>query len=123
MVVLHVKKGNESQFLYETTTKVPIGELVSKLVSLYNGRLKISRICSGNATCMQIVNGVGGTLTDLFRTAIMTIVCPIRITSTACTKSPFLLKHLARVFRLTISRKIFSRPVSKPNYAIDFLTL
>ncbi|XP_065838114.1 cilia- and flagella-associated protein 298-like [Oscarella lobularis] len=46
MVVLHVKKGNESQFLYETTTKVPIGELVSKLVSLYNGRLKISRICS-----------------------------------------------------------------------------
>ena len=47
MVVLHVKKGDESQFLFETTVKTPVGEIISRLVKIYNGRLKIQRICSG----------------------------------------------------------------------------
>jgi len=45
MVKLHVKKRDESQFLYETTTVTSIRKLVRVLVSIYNGRLKIQRLC------------------------------------------------------------------------------
>uniref|UniRef100_H2YPT0 Cilia- and flagella-associated protein 298 n=1 Tax=Ciona savignyi TaxID=51511 RepID=H2YPT0_CIOSA len=46
MVRLHVKHGEESQFLYETTVTVELDVLVMELQHLYNGRLKIERICS-----------------------------------------------------------------------------
>lgn len=46
MVLLHIKRGNESQFLYETSVKTPISMLNKEIVSIYNGRLKIGRICS-----------------------------------------------------------------------------
>lgn len=46
MVLLHIKRGNESQFLYETSVKTPISVLNKEIVSMYNGRLKIGRICS-----------------------------------------------------------------------------
>lgn len=46
MVLLHIKRGNESQFLYETSVKIPISMLNKEIVSIYNGRLKIGRICS-----------------------------------------------------------------------------
>lgn len=45
MVLLHVKKADESQFLYETTVKVSTDELLDDLLEIYNGRLKISRVC------------------------------------------------------------------------------
>jgi len=44
MVILHVKSGDQSQFLFETTVKKPIGELVKELVKIFNGRLKIDRL-------------------------------------------------------------------------------
>jgi len=44
MVKLHVKKGDQSQFLYETTVEENIGELINKLVEIFNGRLKIDRL-------------------------------------------------------------------------------
>lgn len=47
MVKLHIKKGEESQFLYETTVDISVDELVIKLVRLYNGRLKVDRLCQG----------------------------------------------------------------------------
>ena len=47
MVKLHVKNGDESQFLYETTTAINNGQLTSELVDIYNGRLKVERVCSG----------------------------------------------------------------------------
>lgn len=47
MVRLHVKHGEESQFLFDTTTTIEIQELTSQLLHLYNGRLKIERICLG----------------------------------------------------------------------------
>ncbi|XP_058454390.1 cilia- and flagella-associated protein 298-like isoform X2 [Malaya genurostris] len=46
MVLLHVKRADESQFLYETKTTVTIEELTLELVTIYNGRLKVSRVCS-----------------------------------------------------------------------------
>lgn len=46
MVLLHIKRGMESQFLYETTTSLRIAELVSEVVRIYNGRLKINRVAS-----------------------------------------------------------------------------
>ncbi|KFB43540.1 AGAP002817-PA-like protein [Anopheles sinensis] len=46
MVLLHVKRGEESQFLYETTTAVRVEQLAYELVTIYNGRLKVSRVCS-----------------------------------------------------------------------------
>ncbi|XP_075710650.1 cilia- and flagella-associated protein 298 [Rhinoderma darwinii] len=45
MVRLHVKHGDESQFLFDTSVNVPVEELTKQIVSIYNGRLKISRIC------------------------------------------------------------------------------
>ena len=47
MVKLHIKKGDESQFLCDTTTDVSIDDLIADLVTVYNGRLKVHRICAG----------------------------------------------------------------------------
>lgn len=45
MVRLHVKKGDESQFLYDTSVTVSTDDLLLDLLEIYNGRLKISRLC------------------------------------------------------------------------------
>ena len=47
MVKLHIKHGEESQFLYETTTSIDIKQLTDQLTEIYNGRLKVQRLCSG----------------------------------------------------------------------------
>ena len=47
MVKLHIKKGDESQFMYETTVEMPVADLLKDVSAIYNGRLKIQRICSG----------------------------------------------------------------------------
>jgi hypothetical protein len=44
-VKLHIKRGDESQFLYETKTDIPLSQLVPHLVRLFNGRLKVDRLC------------------------------------------------------------------------------
>lgn len=41
---LHIKNGNESQFLYETSTDAETSMILSDIVAIYNGRLKIGRI-------------------------------------------------------------------------------
>ena len=48
MVKLHVKKGDESQFLYETTVEISVNQLLEELIPIFNGRLKVQRICGGN---------------------------------------------------------------------------
>ena len=47
MVKIHIKKGDESQFLYETTVEQPIDDLLKDVSIIYNGRLKVQRICAG----------------------------------------------------------------------------
>ena len=47
MVKLHIKKGDESQFLYETTVQISIDDLIADVVPIYNGRLKVNRLCAG----------------------------------------------------------------------------
>jgi hypothetical protein len=47
MVKLHVKRGNDSQFLYETALDKTVDEVVEDVTCIYNGRLKIDRICNG----------------------------------------------------------------------------
>jgi hypothetical protein len=47
MVLLHIKRGETSQFLFETTVNVEVGKMVQEIVAIYNGRLKIRRICAG----------------------------------------------------------------------------
>lgn len=47
MVQLHVKRGDESQFLFNTTTDAPLESLIQQVTAIYNGRLKVDRICSG----------------------------------------------------------------------------
>lgn len=44
MVILHVKKGDRSLFLYETTVKESVGTLVKRIVEIHNGQLKIDRL-------------------------------------------------------------------------------
>ncbi|XP_036451781.1 cilia- and flagella-associated protein 298 [Colossoma macropomum] len=46
MVQIHVKRGEESQFLLSTTVDESVGTLVRRVTEIYNGRLKVDRICS-----------------------------------------------------------------------------
>lgn len=45
MVIFHVKRGDESQFLYETDVQKPVEDVVKDIVAIFNGRLKVQRIC------------------------------------------------------------------------------
>ncbi|XP_030561130.1 cilia- and flagella-associated protein 298 [Drosophila novamexicana] len=45
MVMLHVKRGDENLFLYETSVTAATDAVIRELVSVFNGRLKIQRIC------------------------------------------------------------------------------
>ena len=47
MVKLHIKRGDDSVFLCETTVDTPIQDLVIQLVKVYNGILKVQRLCQG----------------------------------------------------------------------------
>lgn len=47
MVLLRVKRGDENQFLYETSVETPVDKALAEIVTIFNGRLKVSRICSG----------------------------------------------------------------------------
>ncbi|KAG8185650.1 hypothetical protein JTE90_008922 [Oedothorax gibbosus] len=44
MVKLHVKKGDQSLFLYETQTPANIEDVTNVLVKIHNGKLKIERL-------------------------------------------------------------------------------
>ncbi|KAL7642626.1 UNVERIFIED_CONTAM: hypothetical protein RMT77_007190 [Armadillidium vulgare] len=47
MVILHVKRESESSFLYETNLDTLVEDTIKSLVEVYNGRLKVERICLG----------------------------------------------------------------------------
>lgn len=47
MVKLHIKRGDDSVFLFETTVEVLVQNLIVQLVKLYNGILKVQRLCQG----------------------------------------------------------------------------
>ena len=47
MVKLHLKQGDESLFLYETTCQAELSELIPQIVKIQNGRLKIERLSYG----------------------------------------------------------------------------
>lgn len=46
MVQLHVKQGDESQFLFNTTVDAPLESVIQQITAIYNGRLKVERICA-----------------------------------------------------------------------------
>ncbi|KAM6907465.1 cilia- and flagella-associated protein 298 [Xenentodon cancila] len=45
MVQLHVKRGDESQFLFNATVDEPVDTVIQQMTAIYNGRLKVERIC------------------------------------------------------------------------------
>lgn len=45
MVLIHVKHNDQSQFLYEAPLKTKVDDLAQNLTAIYNGRLKVDRIC------------------------------------------------------------------------------
>lgn len=47
MVKLHLKQGDESLFLFETTCQAELSALIPQLVRIQNGRLKIERLFYG----------------------------------------------------------------------------
>lgn len=49
MVLLHIKRGDASQFLYETTVSINVGKLSQEIAAIYNGRSKIRRVCAGKS--------------------------------------------------------------------------
>uniref|UniRef100_A0A8C3GEK5 CF298 protein n=1 Tax=Cairina moschata TaxID=8855 RepID=A0A8C3GEK5_CAIMO len=46
MVRLHVKRGDESQFLLEAACGARLAELAPLVARIYNGRLKVQRLCA-----------------------------------------------------------------------------
>ena len=66
MVKLHIKRGAESQFLYETTTEIPLSQLVPHLVRLFNGRLKVDRLCQGWLRVEPLVGGWGALIRNFY---------------------------------------------------------
>ncbi|XP_061658382.1 cilia- and flagella-associated protein 298 [Syngnathoides biaculeatus] len=46
MVILHVKRGDESHFLFSTGVHEPVDVLVRDITNIYNGRLKVDRLCA-----------------------------------------------------------------------------
>ncbi|XP_068600270.1 cilia- and flagella-associated protein 298 [Brachionichthys hirsutus] len=46
MVQLHVKRGDESQFLFNAAVDEPLETVIQQVTAIYNGRLKVERICS-----------------------------------------------------------------------------
>uniref|UniRef100_A0A8C0TUE8 Cilia and flagella associated protein 298 n=2 Tax=Canidae TaxID=9608 RepID=A0A8C0TUE8_CANLF len=46
MVLLHVKRGDESQFLLQTPGSTKLEEITVRVAQVYNARLKVQRICS-----------------------------------------------------------------------------
>ena len=44
MVVLNIKRGEQPQFLYETTMSSKVENVLTEICSLINGKLKILRI-------------------------------------------------------------------------------
>lgn len=49
MVLLHVKRGDESQFLLQAPGSTELEELTVQVARVYNARLKVQRVCSGAA--------------------------------------------------------------------------
>ena len=47
MVILHVKRSDLNQFLYETNTGIPVADLLAQLVRMNNLRSKLDRACQG----------------------------------------------------------------------------
>lgn len=48
MVQLHVKRGEESIFVLDTTVDVSLETLIQQVAAIHNGILKVDRISSGN---------------------------------------------------------------------------
>ncbi|XP_045895624.1 cilia- and flagella-associated protein 298 isoform X3 [Micropterus dolomieu] len=46
MVQLHVKRGDESLFLFTTTVDATLETVIQQITAIYNRRLKVDRICS-----------------------------------------------------------------------------
>ncbi|XP_063238499.1 cilia- and flagella-associated protein 298-A [Bacillus rossius redtenbacheri] len=46
MVKLHVKRKDESQFLYDTSVTSTVDDVIIDVTAIYNGRLKVTRVCS-----------------------------------------------------------------------------
>lgn len=43
-MILHIKRGDESQFLYETNVNNSVDDVLQDIVAIFNGRLKVTRI-------------------------------------------------------------------------------
>lgn len=50
MVQMHVKRGDDSQFLLSTTVDAPVETIIQQIAAIYSGRLKVDRICSGETS-------------------------------------------------------------------------
>lgn len=46
MVQLHVKRGDDSQFLLSATVDTPVEVVIRQAAAIYGGRLKVDRVCS-----------------------------------------------------------------------------
>lgn len=50
MVQLHVKRGDDSQFLLTTTVDASVETTIQQIAAIYSGRLKVDRLCLGEAS-------------------------------------------------------------------------
>ena len=51
MVLLHVKILEKSQFWYKASPTDKVPDVIHQIVLIYNDRIKLSHILTGNCTC------------------------------------------------------------------------
>ena len=56
MVQLHLKRGDESQFVLDAPVSASVESLARRVAGIYNGRLKVERICSGEDSHLSLTH-------------------------------------------------------------------
>ena len=67
MVQLHIKKGDESAFLYQVPVATSLSEIVPKVAQLYNDRKRLERLIAGELNPQNDIRASLFSLQHLFR--------------------------------------------------------
>uniref|UniRef100_A0A8D0ZIY7 Cilia and flagella associated protein 298 n=1 Tax=Sus scrofa TaxID=9823 RepID=A0A8D0ZIY7_PIG len=106
MVLLHVKRGDESQFLLQAPGSTELEELTVQVAQVYNARLKVQRICSGAAPQrLKFATWDPGPLRKSFKDGSLSLPLPFFIFIAPNEKMKQVLKKTIEEAKAIISKK------------------